>query len=640
MDHDGHYAELIRQMKVIKDRVRGVVRGKYNGLYLYRRAGTPKSEEDRAMAATDGKESSGLLPTIDRTEKGWSGARLTLAPIQRLAPPDLPPNRQTNPFSMQSDEYGWDNFNLLSEKAGLAHYFISGTQPRKSTSIHNLGRSLDELLRGRCCWRALFHQQHLCFNRAGRTMSKIYVHETFDHRKVLPPRLWPYHEDAKYLLHLVYQHGLLHHGAVARKDRSANLKYDYLTKVIDGRHFRQIRQVLEDSDWLRCDHEYIGNQKSFSYSLGSKANKGQFRQVDLTKKKLIQKIEDWKAEREVALTDTTRHITSLLPQISLDEDDANALVQQGALGSRQALVEQFMFIRNGCWFATCCEAGRFYTNITSLRTDGRNALRVNNKRLYNIDVSDSQFLALVLLVENFLNGRPLDYIQYYSESPVIDDALLAVDPFTVVPHFPENEACCPNAQECPVILHIKEKGEGKRRECLTASMKCPKTPIRPTQTRENTLMSLRDPEWTLFRELVQTGELKDYVSTKLRKSRKGTKKVLMQWVFGQSHREAKVAKHMERVFPKLFQFIRQIKEGRKGNKLLAFLLTRIESKLIIDTAARRISQERPNMFFTTIHDSIMVEPDHVDYVKPLLTDVYRHQGLDVHLKVEAEFRRK
>jgi hypothetical protein len=119
-------------------------------------------------------------------------------------------------------------------------------------------------------------QQHLLFFHAGGEMSEVYVHETFDHRKVLPRSLWPYQEDAKYLLHLVYQHGLLHHGAVARKERVVNLKHDYLTKIIDGRHFSKIRTALEDAKWLRCDHEYVSGDKSFSYSLGPKATKGGF----------------------------------------------------------------------------------------------------------------------------------------------------------------------------------------------------------------------------------------------------------------------------------------------------------------------------------------------------------------------------
>ena len=38
-----HYAALMRQIKIVKDRVRGVVHRKSNGLYLYGRAGTSKT---------------------------------------------------------------------------------------------------------------------------------------------------------------------------------------------------------------------------------------------------------------------------------------------------------------------------------------------------------------------------------------------------------------------------------------------------------------------------------------------------------------------------------------------------------------------------------------------------------------------
>lgn len=38
-----HYEELMRQIKVVKDRVRGVVHGTYNGMYLFGRPGTSKT---------------------------------------------------------------------------------------------------------------------------------------------------------------------------------------------------------------------------------------------------------------------------------------------------------------------------------------------------------------------------------------------------------------------------------------------------------------------------------------------------------------------------------------------------------------------------------------------------------------------
>jgi len=43
MDTNGQYESLMRKLTVVKDRVRGVVHGLYNGLYLYGRAGTSKT---------------------------------------------------------------------------------------------------------------------------------------------------------------------------------------------------------------------------------------------------------------------------------------------------------------------------------------------------------------------------------------------------------------------------------------------------------------------------------------------------------------------------------------------------------------------------------------------------------------------
>lgn len=43
MEHNEHYVELMKQVKVVKDRVRGVVHGKSNGVYLHGRPGTSKT---------------------------------------------------------------------------------------------------------------------------------------------------------------------------------------------------------------------------------------------------------------------------------------------------------------------------------------------------------------------------------------------------------------------------------------------------------------------------------------------------------------------------------------------------------------------------------------------------------------------
>lgn len=52
MEHNEHYVELTTQIKVIKDRVRGVVHGQANGVYLHGRPGTSKTYMVRSTLDT------------------------------------------------------------------------------------------------------------------------------------------------------------------------------------------------------------------------------------------------------------------------------------------------------------------------------------------------------------------------------------------------------------------------------------------------------------------------------------------------------------------------------------------------------------------------------------------------------------
>jgi hypothetical protein len=67
MDGNHHYDELMRQVKVVKDRVRAVIHGHSNGLYLHGRPGTSKTYMVRStldMLAVNYTASSGHLTPI------------------------------------------------------------------------------------------------------------------------------------------------------------------------------------------------------------------------------------------------------------------------------------------------------------------------------------------------------------------------------------------------------------------------------------------------------------------------------------------------------------------------------------------------------------------------------------------------
>ncbi len=49
---DSHFEELLKQQKIVKDRVRGVVHGESNGMYLHGRPGTSKTYMIRTTLET------------------------------------------------------------------------------------------------------------------------------------------------------------------------------------------------------------------------------------------------------------------------------------------------------------------------------------------------------------------------------------------------------------------------------------------------------------------------------------------------------------------------------------------------------------------------------------------------------------
>jgi hypothetical protein len=73
-----------------------------------------------------------------------------------------------------------------------------------------------------------------------------------------------------------------------------------------------------------------------------------------------------------------------------------------------------------------------------------------------------------------------------------------------------------------------------------------------------------------------------------------------------------------KAFPTVHKIFSQLKKGNK--RILSHILQRTESKLIIETATRRIAAEHPHMLTLTVHDSIATTEEHADYVKGLLEE--------------------
>jgi len=81
---------------------------------------------------------------------------------------------------------------------------------------------------------------------------------------------------------------------------------------------------------------------------------------------------------------------------------------------------------------------------------------------------------------------------------------------------------------------------------------------------------------------------------------------------------AKPKKMFKQMFPEVYEVFKKIKS--KDKSLLPRLLQSIESYLMIDIIAGRISEEYPDVPIFTIHDSISTTEKYVDVVESIMKE--------------------
>jgi hypothetical protein len=94
-------------------------------------------------------------------------------------------------------------------------------------------------------------------------------------------------------------------------------------------------------------------------------------------------------------------------------------------------------------------------------------------------------------------------------------------------------------------------------------------------------------------------------------------------------------------YPKLYRAISKLKEGNNKARdyaVLAKLLQRIESDLIISNVCKLIMMERPDLPIFTIHDCIVTTEGNESYVKEVMESVHREKlQIEIVIKVEKLF---
>lgn len=211
-----------------------------------------------------------------------------------------------------------------------------------------------------------------------------------------------------------------------RKDSRSfiQLYSNFLKSVLSG-HYKDYIKDLVEMEVIETDNRYIKNEKSKAYRLTANYGDVKTMQVNIEDKNIISKYWNYKSEQKKRISGSNyKHIFSCLEKVEIDYEAAKSFINNAALE-----IEQFNswncsidMIHYKDWFFTVDRtAGRIHNNITNLPKDFRQFLRIKDKKLVEVDISNSQPLLLNILISRYLfryteySGNILPYVPQNSD---------------------------------------------------------------------------------------------------------------------------------------------------------------------------------------------------------------------------------
>jgi hypothetical protein len=375
---------------------------------------------------------------------------------------------------------------------------------------------------------------------------------------------------ARWLVGRVY---LEHHlRSEAHRDDFVPLWSQALKEVMSARYYRPIinaavgaRVLEEDSSYWATGGGRAGYSKSFR--VGPLWRYRPFRSVWLTDPTVVRKVRARKERDERAVTAPVhQHLLTNLRRLELADGFPTVSLPLATIAHQE-------------WRFTVCQQGRAHTNLTSLRTDLRQYLRVGGRTLWQLDIRNSQpfFMALALRDAARLE-RDEDFLHYKAHLQNINHTLhpssshqSPSSPYVVTGD------CLNNAHQRDITEYLDLCRTGLLYERLMDEVGLPRT-------QEN----------------------RDYVKRKF-----------FAVCYGDVRDgNTRVGRAFQTAFPACWTAVCRLKAGERGG--LARWMQTVESWTVLWRVGRRIMERYPNAPLLTVHDSVVTTEGYVEPFRALL----------------------
>ncbi|MHC4400200.1 MAG: hypothetical protein ACYTG0_11015 [Planctomycetota bacterium] len=433
---------------------------------------------------------------------------------------------------------------------------------------------------------------------AGRKAVRLYCPSNLHPNRILSPEDRRLGDGIMYLCHAIMTRRVQDHRQQRSRDGFAGLKAQYLQNIIGRHNWAETKLLAISSGVVECDGSYSVGRRSTGYRVASPYAEARWELRDVTDTGLRRRLQKWRASRHRA---EWRRIESGQTPVKPEVCEYLFAQLQRCRIREDAPVERFApevgvavdRIRRGDWFFHVDRYGRIHTNITNLKRELRSSLRVERQGLADVDIASSQplFIGVTLAWGRIGTTGSRGGAERGRESKVGKEG---------------------------------DTGQG------------PGLYDRQTDTFEVAIQTREvSADMRQYLELCEAGELYRFVERQLpgRLDYDSLKRRVLASLYDKdSHRNA-VYEVLNDHFPTLMRRCRRLKA--KDYRRLAHLAQRVESEFMYCRVVPRVMRERPGLFVTTIHDSILVPCGAEEYVRAVMLSEFRRLGISPTVRIQT-----
>ena len=370
------------------------------------------------------------------------------------------------------------------------------------------------------------------------------------------------------------------------------LKSTLLRDVIGRHHLDTVRRAAFEAGYVARDRSYRVGERSQAYWSLPPYDRGPLVLRKIANSGLRHNIRKWREsrrratwqriERNETAVDAAvcRHLRRNLRRVRIDTEID---LSEHSHPAYQIAVEH---IQGGRLWFTVDDYGRIHTNLTNLPKALRENLLVDDERLTNIDISESQPLFMGMAIAKSMKEPG-----------------------------PRKKA------------NQRESNLGTLHHMLDNTMLDKSTQLEGGFDRERLPDDIRR-----YLELCEARGLYQTVADRLGKTREEAKQSVMVVFFDKPWHRNAVSAVLDELFPTLMTLMREIK--RPDYRQLARFAQRIESMFMFGRVVPRIIDQRPKLFISTIHDSILTTAGDAEFVRGVMRDEFARLGLSPQIQVE------